>query len=99
MGAGHDRGQGKRVIQREEVAAAARMSGQARQHLMDFGKHRGAGQRAAGADGSAGQITCLDVLAGQGEQTPHILVRIPGLRHARPRQRRSGRSLAVVPAR
>jgi hypothetical protein len=61
------RSEGKRAGEREELAAALRMSGKARQHLMDFGKRRGGDQRVADAGGSAGQVTCLDIPAGQGE--------------------------------
>jgi hypothetical protein len=43
------------------------VNGKARQHLVDLGKRRGGDQRAADAGGSAGQITCLDIRAGQGE--------------------------------
>lgn len=74
MGARHDRREGKRGVQREQLTAAMRMSRQAGKHLVDLGKRRRGHQSVADVRGSMGKITCLDILAGHREHSPHILV-------------------------
>jgi hypothetical protein len=71
--------QPNRAGQREEAAAAVRISDKARKHLMDFGKRRRGDQHVADVRGRTGQITCVDIHASQAELEPHILARIlPG---------------------